>query len=75
MNTDWLLKSEPDFYKDKTGSDPYAIWVTKLNGFEILKLPARLLAFTNNEQTKASVIYMDGSREEILAEQMTARDA
>ena len=71
---DWLLKSEPDLYKQHTGKDPYSIWVTKLVGLEVVRRAARLLAFTDDEYTKAAVIYLDGTRDEIFKEQMSGRD-
>ena len=72
----WLLDGEPAFYKKSSlGYDPYAIWVTRLHGLEVEKVPARLLAYTDPEHTKATVIYLDGTRDVVLSEQLTERRA
>lgn len=70
MISQWLTHEEADFYKQNTGSDPYAIWVTKLVNLKIVKIPARLLVYENN---KAQIIYLDGKRDTILIEQMSPR--
>jgi len=69
----WLLQSEPNLYKKINGSDPYSIWVTRLNGLVVEKTPARLLAYADVGYTKAHVIYLDGTRGIVFKEQMTPR--
>ena len=72
--TGWLLNGEVAFYKESDlGHDPYAIWITRLRGLEVEKVPARLLAYANDDQSKAHIIYLDGTRGIVLSEQMSAR--
>ncbi|PKR56328.1 hypothetical protein [Thalassospira lohafexi] len=71
--TDHLLNGEPQLYQKLMGKDPYAIWVTSLSGRTVEKRPARLLAYDDIAKTKAHVIYLDGSRDVVFEEQMTAR--
>ena len=70
---DWLTKGEPEFYLRQTGSDPYAIWITQLNGLTIKRVAARLLAYADAEKATADVIYLDGKRDVVNAHQMTSR--
>jgi len=69
--TNWLTKDEPDLYRKNTGGDPYSIWVTKMNGAKAERKPARLLAYADKET--AHIIYLDGTRDIVRKEQMTAR--
>ena len=72
----WLLDGEPAFYKRSSlGYDPYAVWVTRLRGLDVEKVPARLLAYADSNHTKATVIYLDGTRDIVLSEQLTERRA
>jgi hypothetical protein len=69
----WLLNEEPLRSTASLGYDPYAIWVTRLNGMHVERLPARLLAYADEAYQFAAVIYLDGRRETVRAEQMTDR--
>lgn len=70
---DWLTKDEPEFYNQRMGHDPYAIWVTRLNGITPEKVAARLLAYADTGRKTAAIIYLDGTRDTVLVEQMSAR--
>lgn len=72
-NTEWLLKTEPASYAANLGYDPYAIWVSRLNGADGEKVPARLLAYADTEQTKAHIIYLDGEKGIVNCQQMSGR--
>lgn len=73
MDDQWLLEQEPDFYKETTGRDPYAIFVTKLSGLNIQRIPARLLSYADKDDKTAHVIYLDGTRGIVYKEQMSPR--
>lgn len=73
VTQDWLTNGEPEFYLGQLGADPYAIWVSYLDGITPKRRAARLLAFADKRQRRAHIIYLDGSRDVVFAQQMTGR--
>jgi len=73
VTDEWLTEGEPNWYRTNYGADPYAIWVTRWQGGGLSRRPARLLAYADNEQTKAHVIYFDGGRDVVFRQQMHHR--
>lgn len=73
VTVQWLTEGEPDWYLTHYGSDPYAIWVTRWKDGAMRRRAARLLAYADAAQSKAHVIYFDGSRDVVFSEQMIAR--
>jgi hypothetical protein len=69
----FLLEIEPDYYLKATGADPYAITVTRLNCLDVEHVPARFLAYVNEDYSKADVIYLDGTRGIVFKQQIMAR--
>lgn len=65
--------SEEDFYKSSLGYDPYAIWITKLKGLNVVKIPARLMAYSNDDHSRAYIRYLDGTTKIVNSEQMSGR--
>lgn len=69
----WLTEIEPELYRKSMGHDPYAIYVQKLEKLKVTRTPARLLAYADLEYKTAHVIYLDGSRDVVFAEQILPR--
>lgn len=52
--------------------DPYAVWLTSLEGLTVVKKPAHLLSFWGDDLEDAIVIC-DGARQIVKREQLSQR--
>ena len=73
MSDLWLNEVEPALYMKSMGFDPYAIYVQKLVNLQVIKTPARLLAYADLGYKTAHVIYEDGTRDIVKHEQILPR--
>lgn len=64
---------EAAFYQARLGYDPYSIWITSLKGLTVVRTPARLLAYANDDHTLASIRYLDGGIDIVKSTQMARR--